>query len=648
MAAETGYGYLFNVVRSGARPFFAPAQRAGRATSPHMRSAAPNANATEAAHLVDVTHEVSEPAIHASESLLATTPRAQPLEHSPTIYKQVPPHEQTASHEQTVTHGHEQTATHEQASIHERAEDEMAAAGLSSERHTRTGPLMHDGHGLTSGMDAQVSSGFAGHVTTDEAAAQDALSAESGVGDDLSDGVDFSNGGGIDVWPRAQSMAESHARRGESLQTVASEIRPAEEETGAVEASSELQASRGLQAARESNAPPASEVESSSTSNASTSNASTASSSTTNASVTSSSITSSATAHADEQKQRDEEASAAPLLRHTRGETVVRLPSMFGRMGRASRVEQNQTDLVDARKVLDEKGRDVASQRGAEADANGMSMRPAPAEVETGNAEAGSSATGVEAGRATSRVSPGRSSGVKPGSSLKSYQSNTARESYQSNPAGESYTFTPAMDSYQTKPTSETAGALESTQAGTLSPVGDAPQVKARARASNADAMQVTSAQTGATVARTDAMHVRTVATHAQMNATPAQMNATPAPMEATPVRTAETASAQGRSASVGERDGARAARKGDGGRAPELLPAESKRPRVREGRAGRDASAGEGSAPKVTINRLDVRIVNQTPPAPVVPTPPAPAPSSKRDSWESLDRGHLGRLFLL
>jgi hypothetical protein len=76
------------------------------------------------------------------------------------------------------------------------------------------------------------------------------------------------------------------------------------------------------------------------------------------------------------------------------------------------------------------------------------------------------------------------------------------------------------------------------------------------------------------------------------------------------------------------------------------LFPAESKRPRVGEARSGRESAAGGGAA-KVTVGRLDVRVVNQTPPAPP-PAPKPPAPAPKRDGWESLDRGLLGRLFLL
>ncbi|HEU4435653.1 MAG TPA: hypothetical protein VFR51_19870 [Pyrinomonadaceae bacterium] len=53
-------------------------------------------------------------------------------------------------------------------------------------------------------------------------------------------------------------------------------------------------------------------------------------------------------------------------------------------------------------------------------------------------------------------------------------------------------------------------------------------------------------------------------------------------------------------------------------------------------------------STPKLTINRLDVQIVNQPPaaPAPVAPAPPSvPSPT---DSWERLERHLLGRLDLI
>jgi hypothetical protein len=82
-----------------------------------------------------------------------------------------------------------------------------------------------------------------------------------------------------------------------------------------------------------------------------------------------------------------------------------------------------------------------------------------------------------------------------------------------------------------------------------------------------------------------------------------------------------------------------------------ELLPAASAssgagKPRGAAGQSRTEAAEG-GGAPKVTVNRLDVRVVNQTP-TPPAPTPPTPAPAPQRDGWDSMDRGHLGRLFLL
>lgn len=50
--------------------------------------------------------------------------------------------------------------------------------------------------------------------------------------------------------------------------------------------------------------------------------------------------------------------------------------------------------------------------------------------------------------------------------------------------------------------------------------------------------------------------------------------------------------------------------------------------------------------SPKLTINQLDVQIVNQSVP-PVVQRPP-PAPAPQLDGWENLERYHLGHLDLI
>jgi hypothetical protein len=129
----------------------------------------------------------------------------------------------------------------------------------------------------------------------------------------------------------------------------------------------------------------------------------------------------------------------------------------------------------------------------------------------------------------------------------------------------------------------------------------------------------------------------------AQANATTTHAHAVAARVNASAAHEAETATHTPVPAAQARQAGRSVARE-----TTELQPAESKRPRVGEAKAGRESPAG-GVAPKVSVGRLDVRIVNQTPtpPAPA-PAPTPPAPSPKRDGWESLDRGHMGRLFLL
>jgi len=53
-------------------------------------------------------------------------------------------------------------------------------------------------------------------------------------------------------------------------------------------------------------------------------------------------------------------------------------------------------------------------------------------------------------------------------------------------------------------------------------------------------------------------------------------------------------------------------------------------------------------STPKLTINRLDVQIVNQPPAAPAPVAPAAPAVRPPTDNWERLERHLLGRLDLI
>jgi hypothetical protein len=63
------------------------------------------------------------------------------------------------------------------------------------------------------------------------------------------------------------------------------------------------------------------------------------------------------------------------------------------------------------------------------------------------------------------------------------------------------------------------------------------------------------------------------------------------------------------------------------------------------EGNAARMASLAH--APKLTINRLDVQVVNRADPQPPArPAPPASASPSQPDSWGAPDRHFLGRFF--
>jgi hypothetical protein len=54
-----------------------------------------------------------------------------------------------------------------------------------------------------------------------------------------------------------------------------------------------------------------------------------------------------------------------------------------------------------------------------------------------------------------------------------------------------------------------------------------------------------------------------------------------------------------------------------------------------------------EASLPKLTINRLDIQIINQPPPAQTQPTPRAQPRASAFDTTEGLDRHYLGRFYL-
>ena len=207
--------------------------------------------------------------------------------------------------------------------------------------------------------------------------------------------------------------------------------------------------------------------------------------------------------------------------------------------------------------------------------------------------------------------------------------------------------------------------------------VDDTPPLSSPTRATNADTSGGAHAHVAATPAHTVAtpahgattpMHAATVnaptpaaQAHGTVphsptplprtptSATHVRAESTPAPTAVTSGQSEASSPAPSRAGVVvgGGRDGgARGSGRPGVGETAGLFPAESKRPRVGEARSGRESAAGGGAA-KVTVGRLDVRVVNQTPPAPP-PAPKPPAPAPKRDGWESLDRGLLGRLFLL
>jgi hypothetical protein len=76
--------------------------------------------------------------------------------------------------------------------------------------------------------------------------------------------------------------------------------------------------------------------------------------------------------------------------------------------------------------------------------------------------------------------------------------------------------------------------------------------------------------------------------------------------------------------------------------------------PRAREAEARREpTTTHEEHAPRLSINRLDVRIIDQTPASP--PPSPVPQPAAQvaatrahaSDGWEALDRQYLGRFYL-
>jgi hypothetical protein len=81
---------------------------------------------------------------------------------------------------------------------------------------------------------------------------------------------------------------------------------------------------------------------------------------------------------------------------------------------------------------------------------------------------------------------------------------------------------------------------------------------------------------------------------------------------------------------------------------AKQTQPAHAPASRTRESQEGNAARmASPAHAPKLTINRLDVQVVNRADPQPPArPAPPAPASPSRPDPWGAPDRHFLGRFF--
>jgi hypothetical protein len=81
---------------------------------------------------------------------------------------------------------------------------------------------------------------------------------------------------------------------------------------------------------------------------------------------------------------------------------------------------------------------------------------------------------------------------------------------------------------------------------------------------------------------------------------------------------------------------------------AKQTQPAHAHASRTRESREGIAArTASPAHAPKLTINRLDVQVVNRADPQPPAPpAPPASASPSQPDPWGAPDRSFLGRFF--
>lgn len=79
----------------------------------------------------------------------------------------------------------------------------------------------------------------------------------------------------------------------------------------------------------------------------------------------------------------------------------------------------------------------------------------------------------------------------------------------------------------------------------------------------------------------------------------------------------------------------------------PEIAPAQKKENFLRGAMSKQDVLYHETTSPKLTINRLDIQIVNQNKETPVQPIPRVQRPASSFNTWEELDRHHLGHFYL-
>lgn len=654
MAAETKQSYLNKVVRSGARTFFSPARRPPRlAYAPPASASAPD----------KVTHEVgpaatagatpiAEPAAVPEAALGAASGVAEPSEFSASSDAAAPlgsfgrpassapppsgPGDAARGSVEARPAGEPQASEREATTTRG---GETARGDVSVEAATQARRLDASLAPDVSSAPPDVSSALGDKESIAvirprglEAEIQDATSPEGFAGAARGDDEDAD---GAAVRPAFSSLAGVYERAA-SQPAAEGETRPAWEAHEAVAVPLELQAEAESEAATSQDASrPARHADRSpaegngpardatATTQGDTTVSTRGSASRTHL-PTRAVARSEAQAHAQERGrqvepgERDEEgrreAEAAPLVQHTRGETIVRLPRL---PGRASRSEQRAGDLTVALGGLEDLRATFTGAAGASSGANADRAAVPP-----------SSRGGIE------RVSPFGASEARPAGTVET------RAAGGSGPRpGAGAVVNPASRERTSNSTAEHAPvarphlAREATR-NALSPAAAKGHLSAE----------------GKGFAAGDS-------THSNQSARPGQPNQPARPGEpGQPARPGVSgqmaragdpspASSASRARQARASGDARGARRADAG---ELLPAEPKRPRVGEGVAGRESAAG-GGAPRVTVGRLDVRVVNQTPPKPApTPAPKPPAPASKGDGWESLDRGHLGRLFLL